>query len=155
MITLDQIRALEARVEKAVSLIDRMKSERSGLIEKIGAYERRIGELEAFIESVRKDQARIEEGISNALLKLDAVEDFMLLKADAAQKNEPELAEESSIAPVSSRETPASDMAVEPEPDEAVAATADDTSPESRPSDNATIDTRAAEDSPGDELDIF
>ena len=85
MISVEQVRALEERVEKAVAYIAALKSENAALrrdleIARSGAAKAatRIGELEAAAEAYRHEQAGIEEGIMHALQKLDAFEDLVL-----------------------------------------------------------------------------
>lgn len=134
MVSLEQIRALEARVEKAVELIEKLRRENAELerrlIEAAGvekqvkssyseleskidasirsaleaeekasawevkatsaeaemavfrdralAAEHRVSELEARAEELRKDQSRIEEGLTHALRKLDEFEDMVM-----------------------------------------------------------------------------
>ncbi|HEY9053386.1 MAG TPA: cell division protein ZapB [Rectinemataceae bacterium] len=113
MVSLEQIRALEARVEKAVGLIEKLRRENADLErdlieasrreEALGAKvaeleaqrdaaiseslacarkaeeaESRAAELLADAENLRKEQGRIEEGLSSALAKLDAFEDLVM-----------------------------------------------------------------------------
>jgi hypothetical protein len=92
MISVEQIRALEERIEKALSFIAGLKSENAELrsrldrsdADRIGAEKRadeaglRVLELEEEAVAFRKDQLRIEEGIIHALEKLDAFEDLVL-----------------------------------------------------------------------------
>lgn len=84
MISLEQVRALEARVEKAVAFIASLRAEnaalKDGLLEaelRTEAAEARTAELEDLIKEFQKDQERIEEGIVQALRKLDAFEDVV------------------------------------------------------------------------------
>lgn len=134
MVSLEQIRALEARVEKAVELIEKLRRENAELerrlieasgaekqvkssyselegrineslkealeaAEKASAWEakfksaqaemivfqnrasvaeHRVAELESRAEELRKDQSRIEEGLTHALRKLDEFEDMVM-----------------------------------------------------------------------------
>ena len=92
MISVEQIRALEDRIEKALAFIASLKAENAEFRAKfdrqgevLAAAERRaeeaglrVLELEEAAESFRKDQLRIEEGIIHALEKLDAFEDLVL-----------------------------------------------------------------------------
>lgn len=84
MISLEQVLALEARVEKAVAFIASLRAEnaalKDGLLEaelRTEAAEARTAELEGLIKEFQKDQERIEEGIVQALRKLDAFEDVV------------------------------------------------------------------------------
>jgi FtsZ-binding cell division protein ZapB len=103
MISVEQVRALEERVEKAIAYIASLKSENAELRRDLesakaeaaeaakaasraaseaasdaAAAAARIAELESAAESYRHDQASIEEGIIHALKKLDAFEDLVL-----------------------------------------------------------------------------
>jgi len=75
VISLEQVRALESRVEKAVALIASLRSENASMRSGLAAAESRVSELEGLVADFQKDQARIEEGIIEALRKLDSFED--------------------------------------------------------------------------------
>jgi FtsZ-binding cell division protein ZapB len=97
MISVEQVRALEERVEKAVAFIAALKHENSELREELDVARQelakalsRASELEAAAEAYRRDQASIEEGIVHALRKLDAFEDLVLKAGEARTRPEPE-----------------------------------------------------------------
>ncbi|PKL25598.1 MAG: hypothetical protein CVV47_05965 [Spirochaetae bacterium HGW-Spirochaetae-3] len=75
MISLEQVRALESRVEKAVTLIASLRAENASMRSGLAAAETRVAELEGLVADFQKDQARIEESIVEALHKLDSFED--------------------------------------------------------------------------------
>jgi chromosome segregation ATPase len=75
MISLEQVRALESRVEKAVALIGSLRAENASMRSGLATAELRVSELEGLVADFQKDQARIEEGIVEALRKLDSFED--------------------------------------------------------------------------------
>lgn len=75
MISLEQIRSLETKVHKAVSLLTAAQEENRLLRSKLGTYENRIEELEFMIEEFKEDQSEIEKGIISALNHLDHLED--------------------------------------------------------------------------------
>jgi len=75
MITLDQVRALEARVEKALGAIDRLTAENTAFRETASREIKRSADLERTLEEYRRDQNRIEQGILHALERLNAFED--------------------------------------------------------------------------------
>jgi chromosome segregation ATPase len=83
MITLDQVRALETRVEKALGAMDRLTAENAALRETVAREKARASELERTIEEFRRDQNRIEQGILHALERLNAFEDAVLESAAA------------------------------------------------------------------------
>jgi hypothetical protein len=74
MITLEQVKLLESRVEKALDYIDSLKAENGELRGKLAGYQTRIDDLEILIRDFRKDQARIEEGIQTAITRLSDIE---------------------------------------------------------------------------------
>ncbi|HPM72962.1 MAG TPA: cell division protein ZapB [Spirochaetales bacterium] len=75
MISLEQVRALESRVEKAVALIAALRAENASMRSGLSAAESRVAELEGLVSEFQKDQSRIEQGIIEALRKLDSFED--------------------------------------------------------------------------------
>lgn len=75
MVTLDQIRNLEAKVQRTVSYIAELKEENSLLQKNLEKYRERIDELEILINDYKEDQSEIERGIMNALSHLDKLED--------------------------------------------------------------------------------
>lgn len=83
MLSLEQVRALEERVERAIAAIDRLSGENAALRGELEASRSRVGELERTIEEFRRDQERIEAGIVSALRKLDVLEDAALRTREA------------------------------------------------------------------------
>ncbi|GAB1433388.1 hypothetical protein MASR2M29_20140 [Spirochaetota bacterium] len=75
MLSLEQLRTLESRVEKAVNLISSLRGENTSLREGLAAAETRINELEKLISHFQNEQTKIEEGIIDILRKLDVFED--------------------------------------------------------------------------------
>ena len=67
MLNLDQIKQLEARVSKAIELMQTLKDENDLLKLELHDRQQRIEELENIVLVFRNDQAKIEEGIINAL----------------------------------------------------------------------------------------
>eukprot|EP01156_Anaeramoeba_ignava_P011008 Anaeramoba_ignava/a481596_5.p1 GENE.a481596_5~~a481596_5.p1 ORF type:complete len:140 (-),score=25.84 a481596_5:125-544(-) len=94
MITLDQIRQLDAKVRKAVERINDLKNENSILKAKLDGYEKRIEEFESLIDTFKQDQGEIENGIINALNQLDMLEDKILPESDSDSEEETESIEE-------------------------------------------------------------
>jgi chromosome segregation ATPase len=98
MITLDQIRTLEDKVEKAVLFIDELKEENQLLKKKLENYQEKIDELEILITDFKDDQQEIEQGILNALQNLDRLEDD-LVKQSVMPTDEAALSEDTPAEP--------------------------------------------------------
>ncbi len=77
MISVEQIHRLESKVLQAVEVIKSLREENALLKNKLSGYEKRIEEMEILIDSFKKDQNNIEEGIINALNQLDVLEDII------------------------------------------------------------------------------
>lgn len=85
MLSVEQVHALEERVEKAVSYIGSLRTENAELRKELertaaelGAAKAQNAELEAAAAAFKSDQARIESGIVHALEKLDMFEDLVM-----------------------------------------------------------------------------
>jgi chromosome segregation ATPase len=74
MITLEQIRRLQDKVETAVLRISELKSENSTLKNELDRHLNRIKELEDLINEFKDAQTEIEAGILSALDQLDRIE---------------------------------------------------------------------------------
>jgi FtsZ-binding cell division protein ZapB len=83
MITLDQIKKLDARVKAALERITALKEENSQLKVRLSEYERRIEELDIHVSRFKKEQGEIEAGIISVLAKLDSLEDDIEKKTPA------------------------------------------------------------------------
>jgi len=83
MLNLDQIKQLEARVSKAIELMQTLKDENDLLKLELHDRQKRIDELENIVLVFRNDQAKIEEGIINALNHLSAFEDTVYQAANS------------------------------------------------------------------------
>ena len=90
MITIDQIKKLGAKVEAAVSLIRELREENSTLKKNLDLYQKRIDELEVLINTYKKDQGKIEEGIVRALDQLDTLEDALTGEQESSEEAAPE-----------------------------------------------------------------
>ncbi|HHU36484.1 MAG TPA: cell division protein ZapB [Treponema sp.] len=77
MLTLDQVRLLENRVEKAVGKITSLTEENNRLRSQLSTLQSRTTELEGFVTSFKDDQGKIEAGILNALEQLSVFEDSL------------------------------------------------------------------------------
>jgi chromosome segregation ATPase len=75
MVSIEQIKVLEAKVHAAVEKIQALDAENRTLKAKLGDYETRVLELQERVESFQSDQSVIEQGILSALKQLDQLED--------------------------------------------------------------------------------
>ncbi len=118
MVTLDQVRALEARIDKALAAIDRLTSENSALRDTVARETARAADLEKTIEEYRRDQARIEQGILHALERLNAFEDAILDPGPAPRSpaEKPVHAAAQSATPPAAPKAAAPQAAHRPEP---------------------------------------
>ena len=85
MLSIDQVRQLENRVEKAVRKINSLTEENQHLSdenkmlqEQLASVQTRVSELERSVEAFKEEQGRIESGILSALDKLSAFEDTVM-----------------------------------------------------------------------------
>ncbi len=83
MISLDQVHALEKKVESAVSKIVELKNENIALKNRISILEKENAELNSKVSVFEKEQNRVEEGILSVLNRLDVVEDTVSSSAPA------------------------------------------------------------------------
>lgn len=74
MLSLEQIRRLEQRVNEAVERINTLEREKRGLKEQLTESRAQATKLEARLEQQSKEQAAIERGILAALEQLDQLE---------------------------------------------------------------------------------
>jgi FtsZ-binding cell division protein ZapB len=91
MVTLEQVKLLEAKVAKAIEYVNRVTEENNVLTEennlfieennllrgKLDACQKQVEELEGVVKSFKVDQGRIEEGIVAALDRLNQFEDVI------------------------------------------------------------------------------
>ena len=75
MISLDQIKALEAKVHSAVDEITRLRRENETLTDAVTNSEQRLRELEGLVGEFKNEQAEIEATIVRTLQNLDRLED--------------------------------------------------------------------------------
>jgi FtsZ-binding cell division protein ZapB len=127
MISLEHIRTLENKVNKAVSTLAALQEENLQLKAKLAQYKARIEELEFTVEEYREDQSEIEQGIMQALQHLDNLE-----SAVGGLKSQP-AAPEAQTAPVEAA-APVQHEAVAPAvPAESVAPEPDSEAPAEAP----------------------
>lgn len=81
MISLDQIRVLEQKIEAIVSKIKELTEENLVLHNKNSQLEQENSLLKTKLSAFEQDQEKIEQGIINALDRLNSVENSILLAA--------------------------------------------------------------------------
>jgi predicted nucleic acid-binding Zn-ribbon protein len=140
MISLEQIRLLETRINKAVELIRSLKDENKTLRRAVNANQSRMRELEKLVGDFKSDQQEIEQCILRALENLDRLEEEV---TDKKGRKEPAPARGESA-----RERAASPAAEgEPKPEGISGSAAEEA---------ATLPPGTAGGGPGEkELDIF
>jgi peptidoglycan hydrolase CwlO-like protein len=111
MISLEQIRLLEARINKAVELIRNLKDENKTLRRAVNAAQTRMRELEKLVGDFKSDQQEIEQCILRALENLDRLEEEV---TDRKGRKEPaargEAARERAASPPAEAESGAEDV---------------------------------------------
>ncbi len=86
MISLEQIRLLEAKIARAIDLIRVLKEENATLRKGLDSAQRRMMELEGLVDGFKADQGEIESVIIRTLKNLDELEESGAL---SARKHEP------------------------------------------------------------------
>ena len=86
MIRVQQIADLEARVLRAIDLIERLRTENRTLGASLESAEQRSRDLEIMLENLRGDQQNVEQIILRTLNKLDGLEDAW---AELQQRDQP------------------------------------------------------------------
>jgi FtsZ-binding cell division protein ZapB len=101
MVSLEQVKLLEAKVARAIDYVERVSGENTALREKLDSYQRRIDELEVLVQRFKEDQGRIEDGILSALDRLNQFEDAIekSLAARGVSRDAPEGAGGQAAAP--------------------------------------------------------
>ena len=120
MISLEQIRLLEAKISRAIELIRVLKDENSTLRKGLDSAQKRMKELETLVEGFKTDQREIESVIVRTLRNLDELEDAASASSRKRSQAEASTASRKSDAgePVKAARVPAQPApAEEPEPD--------------------------------------
>ena len=105
MISLDQVRLLEQKVEKAVSKILQLQKENAELKERCAFLESKAENLNKKVSDFESDQNKIEEGIANALQRLNMIEDSVRSAIELDSSNNPAISEDSAVFEESIPET--------------------------------------------------
>ncbi|MEL3908770.1 MAG: cell division protein ZapB [Treponemataceae bacterium] len=79
MLSLEQVKLLEKKVEHAIAIIKKLNKECDTLKLRLIEKDERISELESMVITFKDDQTKIETGIKNTLSLLDSLEDLATL----------------------------------------------------------------------------
>lgn len=88
MLSLDQIKVLERKIEAVVSRVMELTSENNTLKQKIDFLVQENQMLQSKVEAFESDQEKIEQGIISALDRLNTVENSVLLAAGVFKQEE-------------------------------------------------------------------
>lgn len=88
MLSLDQIKVLERKIEAVVSRVIELTSENNTLKQKIDFLVQENQMLQSKVEAFESDQEKIEQGIISALDRLNTVENSVLLAAGVFKQEE-------------------------------------------------------------------
>ena len=93
MISLDQVRLLEQKVEGMLALFSRLKSEKSALEKENGELKTELETLKAKCGRFEQDEAKLEQGILSVLNRLNDMEDAVqnVMDSSAVKPAEPEV----------------------------------------------------------------
>lgn len=88
MLTLDQVKLLENKVESLIELVKTLCGERDALRDVLQKKDKEIAELSAKVNAYETEQAKIEERVVNALNQLDVFQNSVAsAKALLSQTN--------------------------------------------------------------------
>lgn len=88
MISLDQVRILEKKVESAVKMIVDLRKENTELKNKCVYLEKMNTELNSKVSVFEQEQNRVEEGLLSVLNRLDVVEDAVSTSSAQADNSD-------------------------------------------------------------------
>ncbi len=94
MISIEQVLLLQQKVESAVAKIAQLKAENDALRTKCSELTNALSEKTELLFSFEADEKRIEDGILQALDKLNSVENSLLNSASQVLENQVDLTEE-------------------------------------------------------------
>ncbi len=87
MISLDQVKLLEQKVESAVAKIQQLKAENDALRTKVTELTNAVSAKSEQLSSFESEQDQIESGIKKALDRLSSIENTVLKTAFSIDKN--------------------------------------------------------------------
>ncbi|MDR0411584.1 MAG: cell division protein ZapB [Treponema sp.] len=77
MSTLDNVKLLEARIEKAVEIIKQLTEENKKLKDKTVSLQEKIDDLEFTVLTYKEDQQHIESGIQSVMDRLNQLDETL------------------------------------------------------------------------------
>jgi uncharacterized coiled-coil DUF342 family protein len=77
MSTLDNVKLLEAKIEKAIEIIKQLTEENRKLRDKTTVLQEKINELEFTVLSYKEDQQHIESGIQSVMDRLSQLDESL------------------------------------------------------------------------------
>ncbi len=89
MISLEQIRSLEQKINLMVEELSRLRDENAKLRATIKSTQSKTADLESLVNTYKQEQEAIEEGILSVLAKLDKLEDEVSVSGTQAKKDAP------------------------------------------------------------------
>ena len=154
MISLEQVKLLEAKVTRAIDHVKKVTEENAFFKGKLDSYQKRIDELEVLIQQFKEDQSRIEDGILSALDRLNQFEDALektIAPENAADETSPK-----------DEPPPKKDIPVKKEKELSASALIKESKEEPKPQTETlqsealqTEEFESEEPKPSEELDIF
>ena len=87
MISLDQVKLLEQKVESAVAKIQQLQAENDALRTKVTELTNAVSAKSEQLSSFESEQDQIESGIKKALARLSSIENTVLKTAFSIDKN--------------------------------------------------------------------
>jgi chromosome segregation ATPase len=86
MISLEQIRSLEQKVNLVIEQLNRSREENAKLRAKVKSTQTKTADLESIVNRYKQEQSAIEKGILSVLSKLDKLEDEVSFSGAAPKK---------------------------------------------------------------------
>jgi predicted nuclease with TOPRIM domain len=74
MLSLEQVKQLNTKVERAIEYVRQLNEENAALEKKLENNQKRLDELEVLVTRFKEEQGRIEDGILSALDRLNQFE---------------------------------------------------------------------------------
>ena len=122
MVSLEQVKLLEAKVSRTIDYVKKVTDENTQLKDRLSSYQKRIDELEVLITRFKQDQGRIEDGILSALDRLNQFEGALQTALSTEEKLAVESKHPAESKPVESKPAAESKPATQSAPAQVVPA---------------------------------